>query len=486
MSPCCLAVDIGASSGRTILGTLAEGKLTLEEVNRFWNGPTEIHGVLYWDVLHLFRHIRQGIDAARSTRGDELISIGVDTWGVDFGLLDEQGQLLAQPVHYRDSRTNGVMDRVCNEIGRQTIFAQTGIQFLPFNTLYQLAAMRQSGAASYRMANRLLFIPDLLNYWLTGEMACERTIASTSQMLNPTTGEWALELLDQAGLRMDWFAPLADPGTVLGQHEDTPVVLVGSHDTASAFAAVPVEEGESCAFLSSGTWSLLGTELDTPIISEAACAANLTNEAGVCGSIRFLKNLSGLWVIQELRRVWQEQGIDYGWRDMDRLAQESTPFAAFVDPSDELFLAPGDMATRIQEYCDRTGQRRLGTHGEIIRTAYEGLALLYADAYQVIEKLSDRRLDVLRIVGGGCQNALLNQFAANAVNRRVVSGPIEATALGNLLVQLMAMGKVESLAAGRALIRRSFANEMQEFPPQDSAAWEDALGQWRQVRERSK
>lgn len=476
-----LAVDLGASSGRTIVGTLENGKLSLKEMNRFWNGPTEIDGSLYWDFVHLFRSIKEGIALAKKEYGDGLVSMGIDTWGVDFGLIDEDGKLIGNPVNYRDSRTVGMFRKVFERVPKAEVFAQTGIQFMELNTLYQMMALSLEDSFQYRAAQKMLFVPDLLNYWLTGEMKVERTFASTSQFYNPITKEWAYDLLEKLGIRTDLFAELVDPGTVIGNANGLPVVAVGSHDTASAFAAVPVREGEHCAFLSSGTWSLLGTELPDPIINDGALAANFTNEVGVCDTIRFLKNLSGLWIIQELRRVWNEQDCDYSWAAMEHMALEAKPFEFFIDPSDDVFVAPGDMPSRIQDYCERTGQGRPQRHGQILRSAYEGLALLYANVYDSLETLTGRKLDTLRIVGGGCKDTLLDQLAANATGRKVVTGPIEATAIGNLIVQMLAMGDIESLAEGREIIRKSFADEMIELVPQNSKAWEKNLKKWRSI-----
>lgn len=476
-----LAVDLGASSGRTIVGTLDDGKLTLKEMNRFWNGPTSIRGTLHWDFVHLFRNIQDGIALAKKEYGDGLVSMGIDTWGVDFGLFDADGKLLRNPVNYRDSRTNGMFEKVFECVPKEEVFSQTGIQFMEINTLYQLLSLSLSDSVQYRMANKLLFSPDLLGYWLTGKMVAERSIASTSQFYNPVTKDWAYDLLERLGIRTDLFAPLVDPGTIIGENDGLPVVAVGSHDTASAFAAVPVAEGEHCAFLSSGTWSLLGTELNNPIINEKSLAANFTNEVGVCDTIRFLKNLSGLWIIQELRRIWNEQDCDYSWAAMEHMALEAKPFEFFIDPSDDVFLAPGDMPGRIQDYCERTGQGRPETHAQILRAAYEGLALLYAHVYNSLENLSGRTLDTLRIVGGGCKDTLLDQLAANATGRNVVTGPTEATATGNLIMQMLAMGDIDSLAAGRKIIRNSFADESRTFEPQNPDEWKKAQEEWRSV-----
>ncbi len=474
-----LAVDLGASSGRTIVGTLENGLLTLKEMNRFWNGPTEINGTLYWDFIHLFRNIQEGIALAKKEFGGGLVSIGIDTWGVDFGLIDAQGKLLGNPVNYRDSRTNGMPEKVFAAVGKETVFNQTGIQFMQLNSLYQLYALAQSNDTQYLQADKLLFAPDLLNYWLTGRLATNRTFASTSQMYNPVAKDWAFDLLAKLNIRTDLFAPFADPGTVLGDYQGLPVVNVGSHDTASAFAAVPVAEGEQCAFLSSGTWSLLGTELPAPVINGNVLAANFTNEVGVCGTIRFLKNLSGLWMMQEIRRTWAEQGFTYTWDEMAELALRSVPFEFFINPGDDVFLPPGDMPARIRSYCERTGQKRPQGHGQILRAAYEGLALLYADTCGTLEMLSGKKMDVLRIVGGGCQNKALSPFAANATGREVVTGPVEATAIGNLIMQMLAMGDITSLAEGRAIIRNSFAHESKTYYPQDVDAWKTALDTWR-------
>lgn len=476
-----LAVDLGASSGRTMVGTLDSGKLTLNEMNRFWNGPTEVRGTLLWDFVHLFRNIQEGIALAKKEYGDGLVSMGIDTWGVDFGLFDSDGKLLRNPVNYRDSRTSGMCEKVFERVPKIEVFAQTGIQFMELNTLYQLMSLSLEDSFQYRNAKKLLFSPDLLSYWLTGNMVAERSIASTSQFYNPVTKDWAYDLLEKLGIRTDIFADLVDPGTVIGDADGLPVVAVGGHDTASAFAAVPVVEGEQCAFLSSGTWSLLGTELLEPIINDESLAANFTNEVGVCGTIRFLKNLSGLWILQELRRNWNEQDCDYSWRAMEHMALEAEPFEFFIDPSDEVFLTPGDMPGRIQDYCERTGQQRPETHAQTLRAAYEGLALLYASVYETLEKLSGRTLNTLRIVGGGCKDTLLDQMAANATGRKVVIGPVEATATGNLIMQMLAMGDIQSLEEGRQIIRDSFADETKIFEPQDSETWKNALTQWRQI-----
>lgn len=475
-----IAVDLGASSGRVMVGTLAGGKLTLTEMNRFWNGPTEIDGTLYWDFVHLFRNIKEGIALARQVFGGGLVSLGIDTWGADFGLLDSNGKLLGNPVNYRDTRTSGMFDKVFEKVPKEEVFGQSGIQFMELNTLYQMMALSLSDSVEYRVADKLLFVPDLLNYWLTGEMKAERSCASTSQFYNPVTKGWAYDMLEKLGIRTDLFAELVDPGTVIGEADGLPVVAVGSHDTASAFAAVPVVAGEECAFLSSGTWSLLGAELKEPVINDGALAANFTNEVGVCDTIRFLKNLSGFWILQELKRAWKEEGNDYSWSEMDVMADAVEPLQFFFDPSAPEFAVPGDMAKRIKEACDKSGQESPKTPGEFIQACYENLALLYADTFDTLEKLSGRKLSTLRIVGGGSSCAAINQGAANALGRKVITGPKEATAIGNLITQMLAMGQIDTLEEGRAIIRDSFADEVGEFVPQDIEVWKDALAKWRE------
>ncbi|MDF7826737.1 rhamnulokinase [Pontiellaceae bacterium B12227] len=476
-----LAVDLGASSGRVIVGTLEDGQLSLEQMNRFWNGPNEINGTLYWDFIHLLRNIKEGISLAQQKYGDSISSMGVDTWGVDFGLIDDDGQLIGNPVNYRDSRTEGMFEKVFSRVPKEKVYEKTGIQFMELNTLYQLMALSESDSAQYKMAAKLLFTPDLLGYCLTGNMAAERTIASTSQFYNPETHDWAYDLLEELGIRSDLFADLVDPGTQLGEYKGIPVVSVCGHDTACAYAAVPTLPGEKSAFMSSGTWSLLGAELAEPVISEASLAADFTNEVGLGRTIRFLKNMCGSWILQELKRCWNEQGCNYAWPEMDALNEAAKPLQYFIDPSAEEFYTPGDMPTRIQDYCEKTGQGRPEDHGAIMRCYYESMALLYADAFQGLEKVSGTQLDALRIVGGGSQNFALDQYVANAIGRPVIIGPIEATAIGNLTTQMLAMGDIESHDEGRAIIRESFANESQTFEPQDTAVWQEALATWRKI-----
>jgi sugar (pentulose or hexulose) kinase len=343
--------------------------------------------------------------------------MGIDTWGVDFGLLDTDGKLIGNPVNYRGTRTVGMFDKVFEKVPKTEVYDSTGIQFMELNTLYQMMALSESGSAQYNMADKMLFTPDLLGYCLTGNMVAERTIASTSQFYNPKTHDWAYDLLEKLGIRTDLFAELVDPGTVLSEYNSIPVVSVCGHDTACAFAAVPVQPGEKSAFMSSGTWSLLGAELAEPVISADSLAADFTSEVGLGRTIRFLKNMCGFWILQELKRCWNEQGCNYGWPKMDALNDAAEPLKYFSNPSADEFYTPGDMPTRIQDYCERTGQGRPEDHGAIMRCYYESMALLYADAFEGLENVIGQELDGLRIGGGGSQNFALDQYVANAIGR---------------------------------------------------------------------
>jgi rhamnulokinase len=374
-----------------------------------------------------------------------------------------------------------MFDALFKKIPREHIFEQTGIQFMEINTLYQLYALHLQNAPALTHASQLLFSPDLLTYWLTGQKIAERTIASTSQCYNPQTQTWAHDLLHTAGIRNDLFADLVDPGTPIGTVEGVSVIAAGGHDTACAFAAVPTDSTEQAAFLSSGTWSLLGCELPKPRINHHVLEKNFTNEVGVCNTIRFLKNLNGLWIIQELQRLWKEQGHEYTFAQMVEMAQAAEPFHAFINPAEERFFTPGDMHQRIHEYCQETHQLPPQNHAQTIRIAYEGLALLYAETLDDLETLSERTFDCIRIVGGGGRNHLLNQMTANATARPVHSGPTEATAIGNCIMQMIALGDLTDLAAGRTLIRNSFAHEMESYSPTHPSEWQTARQKWKQI-----
>ncbi len=473
-----LAFDIGAESGRSMLGTIDSGRLSIEEVHRFPNTPVRVLGSLYWDALRLFHEIREGLRIAGRERHLELDGIGIDTWGVDFALLGADGGLLENPRHYRDARTHGQMDAVFAQVPRAEVFAETGIQFMQLNTLYQFHSMK--GSPILPLARTLLMMPDLFNYWLTGVSRTERTIASTSQFYNPRLRRFSTELLEKLGLPVSLLPEIVDPGQAMGPLEpesreyaglnDVTVYATGCHDTASAVAAVPAESGNWC-YISSGTWSLMGVEIAEPIVNDRALGMNLTNEIGAGGKVRLLKNIAGLWLIQECRRAWALEGREYGYDELAKLASEAAPFSAVLSP--DAFLEPGDMPAKIAAFCRRTGQSPPSTPGEYARTILESLALRYRQVLEMIESLLDRRIEVIHIVGGGSKNDVLNQFVADATGRTVIAGPAEATAIGNVLIQAIGAGALRDLDEARALVRRSF--ESRVIRPVSSAGWDDAF-----------
>jgi rhamnulokinase len=488
-----LALDLGASGGRAIIGRFDGERLTLEEVHRFTNGPVHLPSVrgdsLHWDVPRLFVEIQEGLKKGVACCGASgaggLVSLGIDTWGVDYGLLDRNDRLVGLPYHYRDRRNDTMLAEAFRRVPRAEIFAATGIQFLQLNTLIQLLAQQVEDPEVLARTHTLLMIPDLLNFWLTGQKVSERTIASTSQMLDPFHPAWATGLLDRLGIPTHYLSPIIEAGTVLGDMlpavvEETgalgvQVVAPGTHDTASAVAAVPAES-QDYAYVSSGTWSLMGVESPHPVVNEKALALNVTNEGGVCDTIRLLKNITGLWVIQECRRAWQQTGSLLSWNDIVALAEAAPAFTAFIDVDAPDFIPPGDMPARIQAYCARTGQPIPADRGTVARVVFESLALKYRRTLEMLDELVERRIAVLHIMGGGTQNRLLSQLAANAIGRPVVAGPIEATAAGNILMQMLATGAIGSLAEGRAVIRRSFDTE--RFEPRDMPAWDEAYGRF--------
>ncbi|HQC51704.1 MAG TPA: rhamnulokinase family protein [Lentisphaeria bacterium] len=484
-----LAFDLGASSGRAILGTIDNGRISLQELHRFSNGGVAVHGGLFWNLLGLFDELKTGLRKALQA-GVELSGLAIDTWGVDYAFLDRQGFPVGFPRHYRDSRTDDVMPWFFAKVSRQDIYAATGIQFMTLNTLFQLAASVRDRDPSLEIADRLLFMPNLLTYLFSGHIGAEYSIATTSQLFNPSTGDWAWSLIDALGLKRTLFPAITPPGTIVGtllpaiQEElkcpPLPVILTGSHDTASAVAAVPATSGQSWAYLSSGTWSLLGVELDQPLLSPEAMAANYTNEGGVGGKIRFLKNIMGLWLIQECRTEWKRQGITYTFDEMDAMAAQAEPLRSFVNPNDPSFTAPGDMPGRIAAYCQKTGQPIPETPGQILRTALESLALRYRQTIDELEQITHRPITVLHLVGGGCKNEILNQFTADAIRRQVVTGPTEATALGNIAGQAIATGDLKDLQAARAIIAAS-TETVVYAPKADAKPWEDAYKRFLQL-----
>jgi rhamnulokinase len=454
------AVDLGASSGRVMAGTVGPGHLGIEEVRRFPNGAVRAGGTLYWDVLGLHREVLAGVAQAHHEGG--LAGLGIDSWAVDYGLLDRRGALLGNPVHYRDARTEGVLERVVRTVPERELYDVTGLQQLPFNTLYQLVSEGDRLSA----AETMLLIPDLLAYWLTGSIGAERTNASTTQLYDVRARTWALGLAERVGVPARLLPPLRDPGSLVGtllpglagEHglPELPVVAVGSHDTASAVVAVPAGPGTNFAYISSGTWSLVGLELDRPELGDAALAANFTNEGGVDGTVRFLRNVMGLWVLTETLRTWAARGEHVEVADVLAEAADAPPLAAVVDVDAPAFLPPGDMPSRIAAACRATGQRPPETRGEVVRCIVDSLALAYRRTVRHAAELAGRTVDVVHVVGGGTRNTLLCQLTADACEVPVLAGPVEAAALGNVLVQARTLGAdLSDLAAMRALIRRT-------------------------------
>ncbi|MEU5216644.1 FGGY-family carbohydrate kinase [Streptomyces sp. NPDC020807] len=474
------AVDLGATSGRVILGRVGPDRLDLTEVHRFPNTPVRLPDGLRWDVLSLFQGVLDGLrEAGRPSGG--VASVGVDTWAVDYGLLDADGALLGHPFHYRDSRTEGVPERVWTEIGPEELYGITGLQHLPFNTVFQLAAA--AGSVQRDAARTLLLVPDLLVHWLTGTIGAEETNASTTGLLDTRTGTWSQTVLDRLALAPSLLPALrapGDPAGVLLPHvaaytgldPRTPVTTVASHDTASAVVAVPATE-PGFAYISCGTWSLAGLELDAPVLSEASRAANFTNERGVDGTIRYLRNIMGLWLLEECRRTWDRQNLPSHLPTLLAEAARAEPFAALVDPDAPEFLAPGDMPARIREFCARAGRRPPTGQGATVRCVLESLALAHRRTLRRAAELADREITRVHLVGGGSRNELLCQLTADATGLPVVAGPAEATALGNVLVQARTAGLVGDLAAMRGLVAGT--QQLRRYTPRgDSAAWEAA------------
>jgi rhamnulokinase len=475
-----LAIDLGAESGRATLGALEGGRLELAEVHRFPNGPVSLPGGLHWDVLRLWVEIKNGVAAAWSQAGADLCSLGLDTWGVDFALLDRRGELLGNPYHYRDSRTDGIVAEACRRFSREEIFNATGIQFMQLNTLYQLLSLVVRGSPLLEAAGRLLLMPDLFNFWLSGRAASEFTIATTTQCYDPRLRHWAWPLLEALGIPAHLFQEVIQPGTVLGplqpglQEElgvkNLQVVAPACHDTGSAVVAVPAE-GERYAWISSGTWSIIGTEVGEPVINRQTLDYNFTNEGGA-GGWRLSKNILGLWLVQECRRSWARLGQALSYDEITQLAFQAEPFQAVIDPDWDGFLKPGDMPGRVQACCRQTGQRAPETEGGIARCILESIALKYRWVLERLDALVGARLEPVHIFGGGAKNRLLSQFTANATGRAVVAGPFEATTIGNILMQAIALGELGSLQEARDVVRRSFTPEL--FLPQGSAGWDEA------------
>jgi len=470
-----LAFDFGAESGRAVLAHLQSGILTTTEVHRFANEPVEYGGSLHWDVARLWLEVRKSLASLKAT---ELAGIGVDAWGVDYALLGERGGLLENPYHYRDRRTEGAMEEVFRRVTREEIYETTGIQFMPINTLYQLFAAQRENPDLLKAARYLLTIPDLFNYWLTGNAVCEFTNATTTQMVDPVKRTWAVSLMQRLELPVDLPAPIVEPGSIIGRLlpgiagnsslTRTNVIAPACHDTGSAVAAISARDGT--AFISSGTWSLLGTELDAPVITRDSLRLNFTNEGGVNGTTRLLKNVMGLWMLQCCRESWTAQGQCYDYRELENLASREASFIHLVDPDDDSFLRPADMPAAINEFCSRTHQPCPRDPGAYVRTIFESLAFKYRMVLRSLEHVTGVPIAQIRIIGGGSKNRLLNQLTADATGRRVLAGPAEATALGNVAIQILATGGASSLQGVRAIVDRSFPTEV--FEPLETDNWD--------------
>lgn len=459
-----LAIDLGAESGRALLGHLRGGALTVEEVHRFPNEPIREAGALRWNVRGLWNEIQESLALVSSVKLD---GIGVDAWGVDYALLDERGELLENPYHYRDTRTNGVMEEVFRMVPREEIYASTGIQFMPINTLFQLYAHQRDDPATLAKARTLLTIPDLCHFWLTGRAACEYTNATTTQLVNASTRAWDTSLITRLNLPSGLFPELLEPGAILGHHQGTPVIAPASHDTASAVAAISLEE--DTAFLSSGTWSLVGAELNAPIISPETLASNFTNEGGANGTTMLLKNVMGLWMLQGCRKAWTAEGKTSDYSDLMEAAAQAPAFASLVNPDHPGFLNPPDMPAAISTFCRATGQPAPANPAAFARCVLESLALKYALVIRDLEQITKQKISRIRVIGGGSKNRLLNQFTANATGKPVIAGPAEATSLGNVAVQMTATGAASSLSDARAMIERMF--HMEHFEPRETDRW---------------
>ncbi len=474
-----LAFDLGASNGRAILGQFDGKRLTMRELHRFENNYIEMNGVFYWDLPYLYNQLKLGLLAFKQADVGELDCFGIDTWGVDYGLLDKNGHLLSNPRAYRYA-VDADMEHVWQTMDFPALFARTGIATMNFNTVYQLARRRREGDAALENAETLLLMPDLLGYFLTGAIGSEYTNVTTSMLYNPTTKDWDWEIIRALGLPEKIFTKIDRAGTVRGTLRPelaaelginpARFAAVGTHDTASAVAAIPGTG--SFAFCSSGTWSLFGVETDEPILSDAVRDANFSNEGTIQGGFRPLKNIMGLWLIQECRRDWQKAGQSLSWNDIVEEAKKAEPFRSIIDPDYGEFFAGGRMVEKIQDFCRKTNQPIPESVGQIARCIYESLALKYRWALERLEEIKGRRIDQLNIVGGGCQNRLLNQFAADSIDRPVVTGPVEGAAIGNLLAQAMALGDIRTMDELREVVRRSEAVET--YTPDHTAEWEQA------------
>lgn len=484
-----LAFDFGASSGRAILGRLEDGKIVMEEVHRFSNDPVKIGNTMYWDTLRQFFEIKQGIVKAKLNGGFD--SLGIDTWGVDFGLLDEKGNLLESAVHYRDDRTVGRQEEAFKKISKEEIYNLTGIQFNNFNTIFQLYSLVQDRPELLERAKTLLLTPDLFNYFLTGEQKAEYTMVTTTQLMDAKTQGWSDEIMEALSIPKEILPEIVSSGTVVGNIcgdicnelgiEPAKVIAVASHDTQSAVVAVPTED-EDFIFISCGTWSLFGTEQKEAVINNTSYELDVSNEGGYGDTFTFLKNIIGLWLAQESRRQWIREGKEYSFGELERLALEAEPFQSFIDPDSPEFNTAGDIPGRIRAFCERTGQKVPETIGEIMCCINQSLALKYRYALEQIEECTGKHFDKIHMIGGGIQSKLLCQMTASASGRKVIAGPVEATALGNIAVQLMALGEIRDVQEARQIIKNS--ETTYEYEPQDKEKWDEAYEKFVKMIER--
>lgn len=483
-----LAFDFGASSGRAIVATYENGKVTMEEVHRFSNDPVMVGGTFYWDILRLFHEIKQGISKCVAAGHKDIESIGIDTWGVDFGLLDKDGRLLENPVNYRDKRTVGVKEKAFEVCGKENMYKAAGLQFNDFNTIFQLYSLKLQRPELLERAETLLFIPDLLAYFLTGEKSVEYTIASTSELLDAKKRDYDFGMLEKLGIKKEIMPKIVKPGTVKGKLsadiaeelgiDRIDVIASASHDTASAVAAAPIKKGESSCFISCGTWSLLGAELDEPIINDVSFAEDFTNEGGVENTIRFLKNISGLWLMQETRRQWIREGEDISFKDIDKMLETEKSADVYIDPTRSEFVAPGNMPKRIDDFLIRTNQKIPASKGQTALCILESLALTYRYYIEALEKILGKKIDVIHIIGGGVKDVNLCKFTANATGKKVTAGPVEATAIGNISVQLIAKGAIKDIESARKQI-----SDVKEYLPEDGDVWAEKYAKFLKIKE---
>ncbi len=481
-----LAFDFGASSGRAILGTLKDEKITMKEVHRFSNDPVMVNGTMYWDTMRQFYEIKQGMIRARQQA--EFESIGIDTWGVDFGLLNKHGELMESAIHYRDARTQGMIEDVFSKIPKKQLYEITGNEFMYFNTVFQMNALLQKRPWMIEQADKFLFTPDLFNYFLTGNMKSEYTMASTSSMLDIREKCWSKEVMEALGIPEHIFPEIVESGTVIGGLKPDiceelsigpkKVIAVASHDTQSASVAVPTQE-EDFIFISCGTWSLYGTELPGPVIGSKSLELSVTNEGSYGGKVNFLKNITGLWMVQESRRQWMREGEEYSFGELEELAKEAKPFQSYIDVNAPEFIPSGNMPRRIREFCQKTGQPVPESVGEIICCINQSLAMTYRNVLEKIELCLDKKYHRIHMIGGGIQSKMLCQMTANATNCEVMAGPVEATALGNLTVQFMALGEIRDIKEAREIVARS--EEVKIYQSQNHSDWDCAYADFKKI-----